>query len=194
MACGADRCHMRRAFGAFHFVLPLVAVAVAAAFVPSGSVQANARTDIPAGSLTLTTTAAPSFAATLSASGQTPTYTIPSVLADTRRPGGRWSTTITSTPFTNGEGHTLPADASTVTSVAHTCRPGGICTSPKSTVSLPVPVPAGENAAPVKYYGSTLDTGVGVFDHVPTIAVALPANAPAGTYESTVSVASVSGP
>jgi hypothetical protein len=167
--------------------------AVAAALFFSGA-DAGAGTELPEGSLALTTSAEPSFAATLNGYDQTKTYTIPSVLADTRDSGGGWSTTITSTRFKTADGKTLPKDASSVTSVANTCRSGGTCTPPRASVSLPVPVPAGQNATPVKYFNSALDTGVGVFDHVPTVSVELPANALAGHYESTVTVASVSGP
>jgi hypothetical protein len=46
----------------------------------------------------------------------------------------------------------------------------------------------------VKLFNAAANTGMGRFTVTPTIGVAVPGNAYAGTYTSTVTVAAVSGP
>ena len=173
-----------------------LAVLGACAIAPGIALGADATVTgtVTGGSLSLTTSAAPSFSATLDGSDQTKTFTIPSVLTDARGSGAGWNTTITSTEYSSGS-HTLATDASTLTSLASVCQSGGTCTDETNSVSLPVSVPAGPLApTPVKYHNAEADSGMGVFDHTPTISVALPANTYAGTYSSTITLASVSGP
>jgi hypothetical protein len=82
-----------------------------------------------------------------------------------------------------------------MTALTSACQIGADCTDETSNVALPVAVPAGATApTAVKYHNATAGTGMGVFDHDPTISVALPANTFAGSYTSTVTLASVSGP
>ena len=174
-------------------------LAVTAAAAPAGALAADAGVTgtVTGGDLSLTTSATPSFAATLNGTNQTKTFTIPSVLSDTRGSGAGWNTTITSTRYTTGGAtpRTLATDASTMTSLASACQSGGTCTNETNSVSLPVGVPAGATApTAVKYHNAAADTGMGVFDHTPTLSVALPANTFAGSYTSTVTLASVSGP
>lgn len=171
---------------------------VAALGVPAGALAADSTVSgsVLGGSLSLTTSAIPSFSATLNGSNQTKTFTIPSVLSDTRGTGAGWNTTITSTQYTTGVGgKTLPTNASTVTSLAQACQATKTCTNPTNSVTLPVSVPAGSIApTAVKYHNAAVDTGLGEFDHTPTISVAIPGNAFAGTYTSTITLAVVSGP
>jgi hypothetical protein len=174
-------------------------LAATAAAAPAAALAADAGVTgtVTGGDLSLTTSATPSFSATLDGTNQTQTFTIPSVLSDTRGSGAGWNTTITSTQYTTGGGtpRTLADDASTMTSLTSTCQGGTICTNETNNVALPVAVPAGATApTAVKYHNAAADTGMGVFDHTPTISVALPANTFAGSYTSTVTVAAISGP
>jgi hypothetical protein len=174
-------------------------LAVTAVAAPAGALAADAGVTgtVTGGDLSLTTSATPSFAATLNGTDQAKTFSIPSVLSDTRGSGAGWNTTITSTLYTTGGGspQTLAADASTMTSLISACQSGAVCTDETSDVALPVAVPAGATApTAVKYHNAATDTGMGVFDHEPTVSVALPANTFAGSYTSTITLASVSGP
>lgn len=181
-----------------NLALGLSLVTVAAAGAPAGALAADAPVtgSITGGDLSLTTAATPSFSATLNGTNQAKTYTIPSVLTDTRGSGAGWNTTITSTQFVSGS-RTLATSASTMTSLVNTCASGGAaCTIEDNAVALPVGVPAAAVTAPtaVKYHNAAADSGLGTFDHTPTVSVALPATTFAGSYTSTVTLASVSGP
>ena len=71
----------------------------------------------------------------------------------------------------------------------------GTCTNPTNAITYPFTVPA-EAVAPaaVKFFNAAADTGMGKFTLTPTVGVSVPANTYAGTYKSTVTLASVSGP
>jgi hypothetical protein len=178
--------------------LGAVLVAAAALAFPASAFAANATTTgtVSAGSLSLTTSAAPTFSATLDGSDQTPTYTLPLTVEDLRGTGAGWNTTITSTQFTTGgeNAHTLSPTASSITAVTNACAEGGSCTDPTNAINYQLTVPAGAEAAAVKFFNAAAETGMGVFDNTPTVAVSLPADTFAGTYTSTITLASVSGP
>jgi hypothetical protein len=179
-------------------MLGLSIAAVAAVAAPAGALAADAGVTgtVTGGALTLTTSATPSFSATLDGTDQAKTFSIPSVLSDLTGSGAGWHTTVTSTQYTTGGAtpRTLATDASTLTSLVNTCG-SGTCTDETNSVSLPVGVPAGSTApTAVAYHNAAVDTGAGVFDHTPTISVALPANTYAGSYSSTVTLAAISGP
>lgn len=148
-----------------------------------------------AATLAVSTSATPSFAASLPAGDQTSTYTLPLGVQDTRTPtSAGWNLTITSTPFTSGA-HALPTTASRATAATSTCVGGASCVSPSNSVAYPVAVPAGTTPpAAAKLYNAAAGTGSGVFSIIPTISVAVPANSYAGSYTSTVTVSIVSGP
>ncbi len=46
----------------------------------------------------------------------------------------------------------------------------------------------------VKFFSAAADTGMGDFTLTPTIQVAVPANAYAGEYESTITITNATGP
>jgi hypothetical protein len=149
-----------------------------------------------AGTLTEVTTALPTFGATLNGADQTPTYTLPITVSDTRNgPSATgWNLTITSTQFKTPTSNTLPATASTITGVNVTC-PGGGCTNPTNSVNPPIAMPAAAVApTAVKFYNAANRTGTGTFTVTPTVQVTVPANSFAGTYTSTVTLAIVAGP
>jgi hypothetical protein len=152
---------------------------------------------VTAGSLTLTTTAAPTFSLTLNGLDQTPTYTVPQTVNDSTGSGSGWNATITSTQFSTGgvTPKTLATTASTVTAVTSTCVTGATCTSATNAITYPLGVPAASVApAAVKFFNAAANTGMGQFTVTPTVQLAVPANTYAGTYTSTLTLASVSGP
>jgi hypothetical protein len=173
-------------------------VLAAALAFPASSLAATATSTgtVESGSLSLTTTAAPTFSATLNGTDQTPSYTLPLTIEDLRGSGAGWNATITSTQFTTGgeAAHTLSASASSITSVTNACAEGNSCTNPTNAVSYPLTVPAGAAAEAVKFFNAAEGTGLGVFSNAPTVAVSIPADTYAGTYTSTITLASVSGP
>jgi hypothetical protein len=174
----------------------LLVVGAALAF-PASSIAATATSTgtIEGGSLSLTTTAAPTFSATLDGTDQTPTYTLPLTIEDLRGSGAGWNATITSTQFTTGgeSAHTLSTSASSITGVTNACAEGS-CTAPTNAVGYPLTVPAGAEAEAVKFFNAAEGTGMGIFTNTPTVAVSVPADTYAGTYTSTITLASVSGP
>jgi hypothetical protein len=146
--------------------------------------------------LALSTAASPSFSASLPAGDQTPTYTLPLTVLDTRTGSAAgWNLTITSTEFSTGSGHTLATTASHAQSVASVCLGGASCLSPTNAVTYPLSVPAGSTApSAVKLANAAAGTGTGIFTITPTIGVTVPGNSFAGNYTATLTVALVSGP
>src|SRR2546423_1626914 len=171
----------------------LVALTAAAAAI-AGNVTATA-TVTGAGALGLSHGATASVTSTLDGSDQTATYTIPLSIDDARGNGLGWNTTITSTTFNDGAGHTLPTTASSITAVSSTCRAGGSCTAATNAIGYPLTVPAAATApAAVKLFNAAANTGMGRFTVTPTIAVTMAGNVYAGAYTSTVTFAVVSAP
>jgi len=172
-------------------------VAAAAFAFPASALAATAESTgtITAGSLSLTTGAAPTFSATLDGTDKTPTYTLPMTVEDSTGSGAGWNTTITSTQFTTGgaEPRTLSTEASSMTGVTSVCAEG-TCTDPTNAITYPLAVPAGAEATAVKFFNAAAETGLGKFTVTPTVGVSIPANTYAGAYTSTVTLASVSGP
>lgn len=174
-------------------------VAVAALAFPASALAADATSTgtVSAGSLSLSTTAAPTFSATLEGTNQTPTYTLPVTVEDSTGSGAGWNATVTSTQFSTGGGtpRTLSTTASSMTGATSECVEEATCTNPTNSTVYPLSVPAAETApAAVKFFNAAAETGMGKFDITPTVAVSIPANTYAGTYTSTVTLASVSGP
>lgn len=148
------------------------------------------------GSLTLSSSATPSLSVTLNGTDQTPTYTVPAAANDETGSGSGWHLTITSTQFTTGGGtpRTLSTSASSITGVTASCT-HGTCTNPTDGTTYPLGVPAGSTPpTAVTFYSAAAATGMGDFTLTPTIQVSVPANAYAGTYSSTLTLAVVSGP
>jgi hypothetical protein len=160
----------------------------AASVTTSGSVTGSV--------LSATTSAAPSFTASLDSGDSTQTYTIPLTVQDTRGTGSGWNLTVTSTTFTTGGGspNLLSTTASSLTGVTAACSTG-TCTNASNAQSYPLSVPAGTSApAAVKFFNTSAGNGMGRFTITPTVAVTVPQNAFAGTYSSTLTVSIVSGP
>jgi hypothetical protein len=173
-------------------LLAALAIGAAGAYADTANVTAT----VSGGSLSESTSASPSFSVTLNGSDQTATYTLPVTVTEARGSGAGWNLTITSTQFSTGGGspNLLPTNASTVASITSSCA-GGTCTNPTNSVTYPVGVPAGSGPpTAVKFFNAAANTGMGKFTITPTVDVTVPANAYAGSYSSTVTLAVASGP
>ena len=171
--------------------LVAVAAAQAATVTVNGTVTAGS-------TLSAAGNGSPTFSLTLNGDDQTATYTLPVQVVDARglAVGGGWNLTVTSTQFSDGSGHSIPASASTITGVTSGCQSGSTCTLPTNNVAnsnLAVPAGSGPPAA-VKYFNAANVTGLGRINVNATVAVVVPANTIAATYSSTITVSAVAGP
>ncbi|MCW2966824.1 MAG: hypothetical protein JWM71_596 [Solirubrobacteraceae bacterium] len=179
---------IRAVLAAVALVATLPSAAQAASVTATGTVTGS--------TLSATTAATPSFTANLDSGDQTPTYTIPLTIQDTRGTGAGWNLTITSTTFTTGGGtpNLLSTSASSLTGVSSSCTTG-TCTNPVNAQTYPIGVPAASTApAAVKFFNTSANNGMGKFTVTPTVAVTVPQNAFAGSYTSTVTASIVTGP
>ena len=181
---------------------PMVLAAVATGMgllVPASALAAASATvtgTVSGSTLSLSTTATPSFSDNLDLGDQTQPFSVPLTAQDTRGTGAGWNLTVTSTQYTTGGGSpsTLATTASSLTGVTSTCA-SGTCTNPTNATTYPVAVPAGSTApTAVKFFSAAANTGMGKFTVTPTIGVFVPQNTTAGTYTSTLTLAVVSGP
>jgi len=172
----------------------LLAASVTAAAARAAGVTVNT---VIAGGTTLTVAAlnSPSFPDTLTGDDQVASYQAQLQVVDARglASGGGWNLTITSTQYSDGAGHTLPADASTVTSVATGCHSGSTCAVPgnnaaNTNVALPI------SPTSTKILNASSGSGLGRIDVAVNVNVGIPANTIAATYSSTITVAIAAGP
>ena len=151
-----------------------------------------------AATLSVTTSASPTFSANLDNGDQTPSYGIALTVANTGVGNtAGWNLTITSTQLTTGgtTPHTLATTASTVTGATAGSCSGVLCVGPTNGVAYPVTVPAGGTPpTAVKFYNAAANSGTGTVTVTPTISVAVPRSSYAGSYTSTLTFAVISGP
>jgi hypothetical protein len=163
----------------------LALAAATAAF--AGTLTTTATVSGTAG-ISLANSATATVTDTLDGTDQTATYAPLLNIVDARGLGSGWNLTISATAFTDGASHTLAQG--TVASVASACHAGSTCTTATNAIGYPLTI--GTTAA--KFFNAALNTGLGKVDVTPTINIAVPGNAYAGTYTSTVTLAAVSGP
>ncbi|HWB23241.1 MAG TPA: WxL domain-containing protein [Gaiellaceae bacterium] len=173
----------------------LIVAAVLAAGASAGDVNI-ALTLTGGGALSLAHESAAAFETTLDGTDRTVSYTIPLTVTDNRPgQGAGWNLTITSTTFVDADGAALATGASRITSSTASCPGHAKCRLPRNTVSYPLGVPAGTTPpAAVKFFNARAKSGTGTVVVAPQIAVTVPGNSFAGTYESTVVIAINSGP
>jgi hypothetical protein len=138
--------------------------------------------------ISLNLPANPSISETLDGTDLTASYAPLLGIVDARGSGVGWNLTVAATTFTDISGHTLAAG--TLTGVTSACSAGVTCTAPTNSVTYPITL--GGTAS--KFFSSAANTGLGKIDVTPTVSVAIPGNAYAGTYTSTVTLAAVTGP
>jgi hypothetical protein len=163
----------------------LALTAATAAF--AGSMATTATVTGTAG-ISLTHSATATVTNTIDGTDQIASYAPALAVIDARGLGTGWNLTISATAFTDGASHTLAQP--TIASVASACHAGSTCTAATNAIAYPLTV--GTVAA--KFFNATANSGLGKIDVTPTINIAVPGNAYAGTYTSTVTLASVAGP
>jgi hypothetical protein len=169
--------------------LALVALALAAATAAlAGTITTTATVSGTAG-ISLNLPSNPTVTDTLDGTDQSVSYAPILGIVDARGSGAGWNLQISATTFSDGSGHTLAQGQ--VGSVAQACKAGSTCTVATST-GISYPLTIGTVAA--KVFSAALNTGLGKIDVTPTINVAIPGNAYAGSYTSTVTLAATTGP
>ncbi len=184
------------------FAAVLAGVALAAtvsvfAVVPALADGSGVTATLTGGSLSESTSAAPSVSVTLNGTDQVKSYTVPITVTDATGSGDGWELTITSTTFaTEGATHSFATDATTITGVTAVCTEGNTCTDPDNSITYSsFTVPAGTSAPdPVVFYNAAADSGLGSFTVTPTMYLAVPANMYAGSYSSTITLSIDNGP
>ena len=148
---------------------------------------------VKAGPLTLTNAPTMSLTTTLDGSDLVVTGSLgDSTVIDATGSGAGWRLTIAGTTFKNAAGKALPSDALTISGVTVVKNSGK---APTNTTSYPVTVPTADSAPPaVKFAAAAADSGMGKFTVTPSIALAVPADAYAGDYGSTLTISIVAGP
>jgi len=164
------------------------AMALAAATaVLAGTIVATATVSGSAG-MSMTLPSNPSLTDTLDGTDQIVSWSAPLGIVDARGTGAGWNLTVSATTFGDGSGHSLAPGS--VTAVGATCQGGDTCTAASNAVAYPITI----SGTAAKFFNATASTGLGKITVTPSMDVAIPGNAYAGTYTSTVSLAAVSGP
>lgn len=175
----------------FYFVFFLILTmaiggSVFAAFADSGGATAT----VNAGTLTETGTFGETVSATLDGTDQTVSYTLPVKVKDARGNGSGWNLTISGTPLSDSSSHTLTQQVSAATAA---CAGGGnSCTNATSSAPPTYAVVIGGTAQ--KFFSADANSGMGIINVTATVQVIVPGNAFAGTYTTTLTLASVTGP
>jgi hypothetical protein len=163
-----------------------VALAITAAAIASSTLTTTATVAGTAG-ISLNLPSNPSISDTIDGTDQTVSYSPILGVVDARGTGAGWNLTISATALTDGT-HNL---TQTVSSVSSACHAGSTCTAGTSS-GITYPLTVSTTAA--KFFNAALTTGLGKVDVTPTVQVAIPGNSYAGTYTSTVTLASATGP
>jgi hypothetical protein len=169
--------------------LGIAVLALAAATAALAGTLTTTATVAGTAGISLTLPANPTITSTLDGTDQTATYAPLLGLVDARGGGAGWNIQISATAFTDGATHTLAQG--TVASVAQACTVGSTCTLATSAgISYPLVI----STTPGKLFSAALNSGLGKLNITPTINVAIPGNAYAGSYTSTVTLAATTGP
>jgi putative surface cell wall-binding protein len=163
--------------------LALVAVsaAMAATLTATATVSGS-------GTVSVNVPATATLTDTLDGTDQTVTYAPALGVADARGTGGGWNLTASATAFTDGT-HSLGSGS--ISAVSQACHSGSTCTQATSSgFTYPLSLTTTAN----KFFSAASTSGLGKVDVTPTISVAIPGNAYAGTYSSTLTIAAAVGP
>ena len=167
----------------------IAAVALVAATAAFGSALTTTATVTGTSGISLGLPTNPTISDTLDGTNQTVTYAPQLAVTDARGTGAGWNLQISATPFSDGSGHTLAAG--TITAAAQACHALSSCTSATTSgIALPLTLSTG----PAKFFNAAAASGLGQLDVTPTVSVAIPGNSYAGTYTSTVTIATTTGP
>jgi len=155
--------------------------AFAATLTPTGTVSGTA-------GISLNMPANPTFSDTLDGTDQTATFAPILGVVDARGSGAGWNLTVSATSFSDGAGHTLAPG--TITAASAACKAGSSCTAATNAITYPLTV----SGVAAKFFNAAANTGLGKIDVTPTFSVSIPGNSYAGTYTSTVTLATATGP
>lgn len=169
--------------------LAVAAVALIATTAALASTLTSTATVTGTAGISLNLPSNPSLSDTIDGSDQTVSYSPVLGVVDARGSGAGWNVTISSTTYSDGSGHTLQPGS--VTGVTQGCHSGSSCTAATSS-GITYPLSLTTTAA--KLFNAAAATGMGKVDLTPTVEVQIPGNAYAGTYTSTLTLATVSGP
>jgi putative surface cell wall-binding protein len=158
------------------------AAAVAGTFTATANVSGTA-------GVSLSLPAGPSISVTLTGDDQVAAVVPVLGVVDARGNGAGWKLTIASTTFDDGGGHSFGAPS--VSSVGQSCHSGSSCTA-ASPSGLTYPIALAGTAT--KVFNAAGNSGMGKLDLTPSIDIAVPGNAFAGTYTATVTLAAATGP
>lgn len=131
-------------------------------------------------------------AVTLDGTDKTTTVDIPLDVNDATGSGTGWNLQVAATTFTTGTKSLADTGTLSITAVSAVCD--ATCTSPANSHSYPMALTTSATPTAVEFFDAAADTGMGDFTITPTLQVAIPANAYAGTYTSTFTITLASGP
>jgi hypothetical protein len=169
-------------------LLGSAAVALAAATAALAGTITTTATLSGAAGLSLSLPSGPTVTDTLDGTDQVVSWSAILGIVDARGSGAGWNLTMAATTFSDGSGHTLAPG--TVASVGSACQGGNACTAATNSVTYPITL----SGTAAKFFNAAVATGLGKVNVSPSIDLAIPGNAYAGTYTSTVTLAAVSGP
>jgi hypothetical protein len=130
----------------------------------------------------------PTINDTLDGTDQTVSWSALLGIVDARGSGAGWNLTMSATNFSDGSGHTL--SPGTITGITAACQGGNACTAATNAIAYPLTL----SGTAQKFFNASANTGMGKVNITPSVSVAIPGNAYAGSYTSTVTLAAVSGP
>jgi hypothetical protein len=172
----------------FFITLGIAAVAlVATTAALAGTLTATATVTGTSG-ISMALPSDPSISDTLDGTDQTVSWSALLGVVDARGTGAGWNLTMSATNFSDGSGHTL--NPGTITGITAACQGGNACTAATNAITYPLTL----SGTAAKFFNAAANTGMGKVNITPSVSVAIPGNAYAGTYTSTVTLAAVSGP
>lgn len=134
---------------------------------------------------------APDFGtATVGSTDQTLTDDILVTVDDPTGTGQGWNVDIAADQFSDGSGHTLPADALSVTAVSAAATSQSAVAPDNSASSYPITV----NTTAANFFDAADNTGMGSFDLTTSLELVVPATTYAGTYTSNVTITAAATP
>ncbi len=161
---------------------------------PAGAATVPGTATLGAGTLDFTAPTSVAFSGALTGSNQVLNASQALDVQDNTGAAAGWNITLTTTTFTNGS-NTLPTNALSDTAATGGCDAGITCTLATNGITYPVAIPAGASApTAVKILSAAAGTGMGGQTWTHAMALAVPANARAGTYSSTWTYSLVTGP
>jgi hypothetical protein len=172
----------------FFITIGIAAVAlVATTAALAGTLTATASVTGASG-ISMALPSNPSVSDTLDGTDQTVSWSALLGVVDARGTGAGWNLTMSATSFSDGSGHTLAPG--TVSGVTTACQGGNSCTAASNAITYPLTL----SGTAAKFFNAAANSGMGKVNVTPSVDVAIPGNAYAGTYTSTVTLAAVSGP